>query len=179
MEKNDGFQAISSGDRRAFDVLVEKYQEALVSFAYGILGDFDEALDIVQDVFVDIWLKRSKIEFGDGIGSFLYLTTRYYSYNKLRSAKRLDTILAAIKREEAPDPMDSMVEHEVVRILYETIDRLPPRTAEVMRLSLQGLKQEEIGAMLGMAVASVKTLKYAGIKKLKDILKQLLILLLA
>ncbi len=70
-----------------------------------------------------------------------------------------------------------MIEHEVVRVLHETIESLPPRTAEVMKLTLGGLKQEEIGVEMGISLASVKTLKAAGIRKLGAMLKHLMTVL--
>ncbi len=156
------FHNIGSGDRRAFDALVDTWQASLVAFAFDIVGDRGEAEDIVQDVFVRVWLQRKELEFGGGIGNFLYLTTRYYAYNRLRAAKSLGSYLAGIKDGTIPDPLDSMIEHEVVRVLHETIESLPPRTAEVMKLTLGGLKQEEIGVEMGISLASVKTLNAKG-----------------
>lgn len=176
MESGKDFQNIASGDRRAFEALVDTYQVALVAFAFDITGDRGEAEDIVQDVFVRVWLKRREIEFGSDIRNFLYLTTRYYAYNRLRAARSLESHLAKIGEGAVPDPLDSMVEHEVARILHETINSLPPRTAEVMRLTLRGLKQEEIGVEMGMALTSVKTLKSAGIRKLREMLRHLMAL---
>jgi RNA polymerase sigma-70 factor (ECF subfamily) len=70
-----------------------------------------------------------------------------------------------------------MIEQETSRLLLEAIDRLPPRAAAVIRLTLEGVRQDEIGERMGITVATVKALKADGMHKLKKMLAGLCVLL--
>lgn len=63
-----------------------------------------------------------------------------------------------------------VVEEEKYRLLSEAINQLPPRTANVIKYSREGMSQEEIAKKMEITVATVKLLKSKGIKKLKEIL---------
>jgi RNA polymerase sigma-70 factor (ECF subfamily) len=65
-----------------------------------------------------------------------------------------------------------VTEFETARLLYETLQNLPERTAEVIKLTLDGFRQEEIAERMGIAVSSVKTLKSSGIGKLREIMNR-------
>ena len=71
MELDTLLQEIQKDNRKAFDELVLQYNESLNAFAFNILKDKEAAEDIVQDVFVNLWLNRKKITFGESTKSLL------------------------------------------------------------------------------------------------------------
>ena len=165
------YHTIRDGDKNAFESLVKAYNRALNAFVFRLVGDRAMAEDIVQDVFVNIWISRHKIEFGESIGNLLYLSARNLSYNNLESGKRYKKHLDRINEEEFEESVVvTMVEEEATRLLTDAITQLPPRTAQVIKLTIEGLKQEEIAQQMGVTVANVKLLKARGIKKLREIM---------
>ncbi len=94
----------------------------------------------------------------------------------LRKHRRVDnTLPAALPTDE--QTVLFMIEEESRRLLHTAIMELPSRTAQVIRLSLEGLPQGEIAAVMGVSLANVKALKSIGIKKLREILGPMSVLL--
>ncbi|MDL2320094.1 sigma-70 family RNA polymerase sigma factor [Alistipes sp. OttesenSCG-928-B03] len=177
-ENKDLLLRISQSDREAFNILVRKYYESLNAFAFRLLRNRETAKDIVQDVFVNLWITRKNIDHEASMKNYLYVATRNLAFNRLRDEKRLDEriVRAAHATEEASSLY--IIEEETNRILLEKIAQLPSRSAEVIRLSLDGMKQEQIAAQMNITVSTVKALKKAGIKRLKSVLDPKLISLL-
>ena len=99
--------------------------------------------------------------------SLLYVSTRNLVYNYIRSAKRENERYKHLAAENETSTLNYIIQEEALRLLNESIEQLPPRMAEVIRLSLEGLKQEEIAEQMEVTVANVKRLKALGIEKLK------------
>lgn len=176
---NDNPNNNSGKSRRAvLESLAREYIRPLNAFAYSIISDRMAAEDIVQDVFVNLWLKREKIEFGDSIGNYLYSAVRNASYNYLRTTKKFAHGDGGESERVAKNDIISsveatglyMLEAEVNRLLSEAIEQLPPRTAEVILLTIKGLRQEQIAEQMGVTVSNVKNLKKLGLAKLRKIL---------
>lgn len=168
MELDNLLQEIKKDNRKAFDELVLHFNESLNAFAFNILKDKEAAEDIVQDVFVNVWLNRKKIVFGESTRNLLYVSTRNMVFNYIRSAKRENERYQQFIKENNPTTSNYIIQEEALRLLNESIEKLPPRMAEVIRLSLEGLKQEEIAEQMEVSVANVKRLKALGIEKLKQ-----------
>ena len=167
MELDTLLQEIQKDNRKAFNELVLQYNESLNAFASNILKDKEAAEDIVQDVFVNLWLNRKKITFGESTKSLLYVSTRNLVYNYIRSAKRENERYKHLAEEDESSTLNYIIQEEALRLLNESIEHLPSRMAEVIRLSLEGLKQEEIAEQMEVTIANVKRLKALGIEKLK------------
>lgn len=162
---------IQKDNRKAFDELVLKFNESLNAFAHHFVKDKEAAEDIVQDVFVNLWLNRKKITFGESVQSLLYVSTRNLAFNYLRSSRRENERYKHLADQEQTSDtttLNYMIQEEALRLLDESIAQLPPRMAEVIRLSLEGLKQDEIAQQMEVTVANVKRLKSLGIEKLKN-----------
>ncbi|MCL2561267.1 MAG: sigma-70 family RNA polymerase sigma factor [Rikenellaceae bacterium] len=170
MDDNVLLQKIQTGDRNAFDILAGRYYVPLSVFAVKLTGSRDVAEDIVQDAFIHIWEKRKILITVSHMRNYLYLITRNYSVDYLRSSSRTRPLNDSYKELKSEDISAEYIRTEASRLLYEAIDQLPPRTAEVIRLTLEGIKQEQIAEEMGITVATVKLLKSRGIAKLKEIL---------
>ena len=166
---------ISGGDRSAFDTIVERYVAPLNLFAVRIIGDSEAARDVVQDAFVYVWENRRKLKSADHLRNSLYLVVRNYSLNWLKRFSGSDKLT----RDVVPAEEDISAEYvraETARLLDEAIARLPEATARIIRLSLEGLRQEQIAQRLDISLATVKAQKSKGIIKLREILGPLSIL---
>lgn len=169
--------SIRDGDRDAFTALVREYGGPLKAFACHILGDMTLAEDCVQDLFATVWLHRRKLDFGAALRDYLYTAVRNMAFNQIRTRERLDRRHHEFRAMEE-QASAFMVEQGVYDMLSRAVDMLPGRTAEVIRLSLDGLKQEEIARQMGVTVQNVKNLKTIGIKRLREILGAFSVLLL-
>ena len=155
--------------------LFEKYYETLVLFANRFLPLRDECEDLVQDVFVGLW--ENKNIFPDEISSkvFLYKTVRNKSYNVIKHNSVKNKYAAHVIHSLENDNLflKQVLEEEIVRQLHEAIETLPERKKAIIRLSLKGLRNNEIAEELGIKLQTVKTLKSQSYKILRAQFKEL------
>lgn len=83
-----------------------------------------------------------------------------------------------MEQEEEESFWPYVIEEETNRLLLEAIGQLPPRSAEVMRLSLEGIRLEKIAEQMNISINTVKSLKYEAIRKLRNSLGPLIYLFL-
>lgn len=169
MDDKELIAAIIKGDREAFDSLTVKYYQGLCLFAESILDEQEVVKDVVQEAFVYLWEKRKKMEEIVSVKSYLYTSVRNYCFMYLRSRK-LRPRMSGLPEPSEEDVHYHYVKAETIRLLSGAIDSLPPRTGEVIRLTLDGLRQEKIAESMEVTVATVKALKAEGIRKMRKIL---------
>lgn len=157
---------VARGDKKAFGVLVQRYYRMLYMVMVRITDNAESAKDITQDLFARLWENRRKISPGTSVRNYLLVSARNAAYNHNRLSRRHDP-LDGLPEKAAPASLD-VIELETARQLVEAIDRLPPRSAEIIRFTLEGLDQKSIAEQMNISVATVKALKSAGIKKLKE-----------
>ena len=162
------FERITHNDEAAFGIVMDRYAAALFSFAFRILDDEATAEDIVQEVFMNLWVRRRVLNPGPSLRNFLYLSVRNLALNHRRMKKRHMSHAESYRLEQAMSLF--VVDEERYRLFVDAMGRLAPRAAEVISLSLEGVRQEEIGRRMGITVATVKALKADGLKKLRKLL---------
>ncbi len=163
------------GDVHAFSTLVERYQKSIVNLAYRLVGNWDTALDISQDVFVRAFQMLHTFDSRRPFKPWLYriATNRCYDYLRRQGREK-----AIISEEEIParisspdrfvDPEDQAIQNEIRQTVERVIAHLPPRYRAVITLRyLEGLTYKEISEILDMPIGTVKT----HIHRARDILK--------
>lgn len=157
---------VKSELRKMFDT----YYEALVKYANRFLILTDECEDLVQDVFVGLWEKENTFPDETSLKVFLYKTVRNKCYNVIKHNKVKDKYAESIVISLEDDNLflNQILEEEIVRQLYQAIDVLPERKKEIIKLSLKGLKNNEIAEELGIKLQTVKTLKSQSYKILRE-----------
>ena len=176
MDENTLLQHIVKGDRNAFDTLVGGYYAPLTVFASRLIGYSRAAEDIVQDAFVHIWEHRSRLNNTTHLRNYLYLIVHNYAVDYLRISARRHSLTRDVVMPD-DDVLAEYIRVETSRMLYAAVESLPPRTAEIMKLTLEGMKQESIAEQMGITLATVKAQKAEGIKKLQKVLGTLSCLL--
>ena len=162
-----------------YDALFRQMYAKLFFYAKGLVGSEDDAQDVVEDVFTDLWQRRGDIEFGDQISSFLYRAVYTHSINLLKrrkissgyiqqlddiSSKLLETLQSNLK-----DPVHMLENNELGSMLDDAIDELPIRCREVFRMSyLQGLHNNDIAELTGTSVRTVEAHMYRALKYLRQ-----------
>lgn len=158
-------------DASDFEALFRTHFRALCHFAFQLLRDEAFAKDIVQDAFVSYWNRREEVSsHPSAIRNFLYSSVRNASLNALRHTR---VVNAYLERQEADPAEEAEVEHAMIRSevlahIYEAIESLPEACRRISRMGyLEGLKNREIAAQLGVSVNTVKTQKKRGLELLR------------
>lgn len=172
---------VRGGDMDAFTRLVERWKQPVVHFVYRLLPDADEAEDIAQCVFVQLWKSAARYERQARFSTFLFTIARNLCLNELRRRSRhpAESLEARHDLEgEGPSHQFADINQpgadavsqkaELVQKVDEAIADLPEKQRVALALCREGeLSYEEIAVVLGTTVPATKSL----IHRARDILK--------
>ena len=165
-EKHISFKLTTKTFRQQF----ENYFNALSAFGYRYVKDVAVVEDFIQETFVSLWEKQDDFNHTAGIKSFLYTSMRNKCLNYLKhqnvQLKHEQQLVYELESEQFLTR--HIIEEEVFNQLHQAIRDLPKSAQEIMFLSLNGLKNNEIAKELGISFNTVKTQKKIAYKKLKD-----------
>lgn len=158
------FKRIAASDRAAFEHLYRLTADALARYILHSVGSRVQAIDVVHDVFVTLWIRREVIRIRSSVRAYLYSAARNRALNILRrDARRIPTDFVDFSRGEpvtfvatSPEP-DARV-RELERMLAIWIAELPPRRAEAFLLSrYHDLTHAEIARIMELSERTVNT----------------------
>lgn len=166
--------SLRKGEKTAFKKLYAEKFAKLCSFANKFIKDRDASVDIVQDVFVNLWDNRETIRYNTSIDSFLFVSVRNACINYLRrknSKEKLHQSYSDLSSESVYE--FNVLEKQVYDQVYNYIQELPIRTREIMIMTLNGVSNSEMKDELDVSINTVKTLKRNAYKKMKEKFKNL------
>mgnify|MGYP002596923339 CR=1 FL=1 len=152
------------GELMLFQELFERYFRSLVTYAYRYVNDWNVSEDIVQDVFMALWVNRNEIDFEEPVKPYLYRAT----YN--RSINHLNSVLVQ-RRVDHTDNLDELIYYEILsynqhdNLLLKEIEEeissfvktLPEQRKKVFLLSREeNMKNKEIAFLLNISEKTVE-----------------------
>ena len=177
---------VQHGDKKAFDVLVRKYQQKIVKLISRYVRDQDEALDVAQETFIKAYRALANFRGESAFYTWLYRIAINTAKNYLvaQSRRPPDTDIDAedaVQFEgdsalrETDLPAQLVHRDEVERVIYEAIDGLPEdlRTAITLR-ELEGLSYEEIAQAMECPIGTVRSRIFRAREAIEAKLKPLL-----
>jgi RNA polymerase sigma-70 factor (ECF subfamily) len=165
------------GDRTAFGELVRRYQDRLYHTAYRLIGNADDAQDVVQDSFLNAYLSLHQFK-----GDARFFTWLYrIAVNAAISLKRKHRALLTSDlgpRNSGPEPHDesdgsrpgtAMERAEDEKLLQDALDALTPEHRAVLVLKeIEGRKYETIADVLGVPIGTVRSRLHRARLELRD-----------
>lgn len=182
-------QRVQKGDKKAFDLLVLKYQRKIMGLLARMIGSQSEVEDIAQETFIKAYRAIPQFRGDSAFYTWLYRIAINTARNWLSSSDRKlnypdthenkdgETFSHSDNLIDIATPESSMVTQEIVRTVNEAIETLPEdlRMAIVLR-ELEGLSYEEIAKAMACPVGTVRSrifrAREAIAAKLKPILGQ-------
>jgi RNA polymerase sigma-70 factor (ECF subfamily) len=161
--------AVQRGDLEQLGGLFDRYQRPLFAFFVGMTANPAAAEDLVQEVFLRVLKFRHTYRPGSRFRTWVYEIARNTGYDRLRTGSR-EAPLDETFQPEAGDehPVDRLVADEDARLLREALVSLPPDKREVLVLSrFQGMRYDEVAALLGCEVGAVKVRVHRALKLLR------------
>jgi RNA polymerase sigma-70 factor (family 1) len=175
-KKANSASLIKKGDRVAFREVYDAYYKQLYSVAGKYLKDSQMAEDAVQDIFVQLWLKRETLDPAKSLKNYLFVCLKNHVFNMIKSRKR--RILLAYKANEENSKAINSTEDEIILSEYQTIikqglEKLPDKRREVFELkTYQGLTNTQIAESLSISINTVKNHYYHSNKFLRTYLRK-------
>lgn len=171
---------VAKGDQQAFSQLYDQSSTLLYTMALRILGHRDEAAELLQEVYLEVWRKVARYDVGRGTPvAWLITLTRSRAIDRLRSrgvraqvGESFDSPSAAQVADKSPGPFESQADQEVRQLITTALGSLPPAQQQAIELAYyEGLTHMEIAARLNQPLGTVKTRIKLGLSKLRESLR--------
>lgn len=178
MLSEEGINRIVKGlqrdDKKALDELYQYYYPRLYGFSKGFLKVEDDIDDILQDVFVKIWLNRRKINSVETFNSWIFTITKNAILSYFREKTRHNEFESRLQQlATAEVVLHSEVEYEDLKKQTDKIiEKLPEKRKEIFRLSREeGLSYKEISEKMGISIKTVEDHMVHALRYLRGQLK--------
>ncbi len=176
------WDAVRNDDESAFDALFKRYWARLYKIAFRQLGDEENSLEIVHDVFLSLWNRRGTLEI-KAFPGFLLTAIRYQVYSRQKATKMSIAYRAEFTEAESESELNSgdvrIRELELQLELNQYLDQLPKRCHEIFCLSrIEHLSNQEIADKLGVSKKSVENQLSIALKFLRAAYKHIAYFLL-
>ncbi|MEO9804867.1 MAG: RNA polymerase sigma-70 factor [Reichenbachiella sp.] len=163
---------LSNHDRGAFEQIFRTYYADLCKFCMKYVRDEQVAEEVVQEVFINIWERRSNLTITTSIKSYLFTAIRNRSFNYLKlqlpkEQKKVD--LEGIGFLEADNREQEMIMDELRHHVHAAIEALPNKCQIIFNLSRNaGMTYKEIAEELDISVKTVENQIGLALKKLRE-----------
>jgi RNA polymerase sigma-70 factor (ECF subfamily) len=167
MTESELIKACLDNNRFAQRTLYDRYKRAMYTLAYRLTNDFDEANDVLQDAFLDVFRKLENFRGDATLGAWIRAIVVRKAYRKLEKPKMWQ-LIEEIPEESAIDWGDSIS----AEYLEKAILALPEgfRTVFVL-IEIEGRTHKETAEMLGVSEGTSKSQLFHAKKRLREMLK--------
>jgi RNA polymerase sigma-70 factor (ECF subfamily) len=170
------FQRLARGDASAFETIFELYKKRVFGVALKMLKSETEAEEIVQDVFLSIWVGKDNLSHINDPEAYLFTITYNTIYTRLKKASRnqelLNTIIHNLTQIQNTTD-ETIAAHETGKLINEVIQQLPPQQRIVYELCKQeGLSYDEIAERMHLSRNTVRNHLAEAMKTIRIFLKK-------
>jgi RNA polymerase sigma-70 factor, ECF subfamily len=173
-----------AGDVAAFDELVTRHRDSVVTYFYAMARDRDLAEDLAQEVFVKIFRHRSDYAPRASFRTYLFALARnvwidaYRSRRRTRGTVSLDSgdgdqelPMRDVLKSTAEGPAVAAENSEIGGRIAAAVARLPVEMREVFLLgAVKGMDYADVGRTLDIPVGTVKSRMFHAVRKLRALL---------
>lgn len=158
-----------------FQTFYLQHAGELIFFARKFV-DIHTAEDLVHDIFLKIWDKKSTIIVEGNVRNYLLSMVKHACYDYLKHQQVEDTFLNKtfyqLKLDELKfheSPVDYVWDNDKIEAVYASIEQLPSKSRHIFKKAyLEGKKHADIARELGISVRTVETHVYKALKFLRD-----------
>ncbi|MFC4008775.1 RNA polymerase sigma factor [Nonomuraea purpurea] len=160
---------VSDGDTGALSDLYERYAEPLFAFLLRLAGDRGTAEEILQDTLLAVWRSAGSFQGRSSVSTWLFGIARRQAHNRLRGTPPPAAAEPYERADGLPGPEELAVGGD---FLEAALSRLPPAQRDVVVLHfLEDRSHQEVAAMLGIPVGTVKSRLHLARTRLREVLR--------
>ncbi len=177
-EINQLIKKIKTGDKDAFERLFLKFYDPLCNFAWRYVHSVHISEELVQDVFLNVWESRERLDPDKNIKSYLYKAVRNKVLNYLKHkdvAEKYNKQIDWLNSVDISQMHDFDEQSEFIEAAQEAIEDLPEGARRIYKLSRKdGLSYQEIADVLDISVRTVESQMSRALEKLRNSLSEYL-----
>lgn len=166
------FIRIAEGDETAFSVCYAEYGRVLLPFLIRLVGSRDSAEEVIQEIFLKVWLYRDRLAEVENPKSWLFRVAANTGRNWLK--KKMTDEQKMRQHQRQWDVPDSSLSEQVdlksiAGVVQRTILSFPPQRRRIYQMSREeGLKPSEIATQLDLSVSTVKNTLLSALKTIRE-----------
>lgn len=164
-ERKIAIEAINRWDDDSMKALYDEYYASLASYGYQVLHTMEEAEDVVQSVYARLWESQPAFNSIGELRGYLYASVRNGCINVIRRQKAQTGYAAVVTMDSNAIDVgddDSLNVEEMYRLLFQEIDKMPPRRREIFRQVAKGHSSREIAELMAISPETVKEQRRRG-----------------
>jgi RNA polymerase sigma-70 factor (ECF subfamily) len=152
---------VAQGDEDAFGVLFHQHRHKILYFAWKFLQSDSRAQDVVQEIFLKVWVSREQLGDIKNFKAWLTAITRNHIYNALRRLAVEESFKSRLSAnaglQDENTVLDDLSFKELQYALQKAVSHLTPQQRKIFELSrMEGMKHEQIAEKLGISRDTVK-----------------------
>lgn len=175
-------ERVRDGDVASFDLLMDRYRKPVINFVYRMVRDAAAAEEIAQDVFVQIYLARTRYTASARFSTWLFKVATNTTLKYIRKHRRMvrESELATNVRERFLDVLtagendgahESLERKELGLLVQQALVALPDKEKVALTLrKYEGCSYQEIADIMKCSVAAIKTHIHRGKLRLRETL---------
>jgi len=169
---------LKEGNKKIFEEIYRFYYPRLFNYCMSYTGSPEDSQEIIQTIFLRLWIRRNEIKINQSLKAYLYSATKNESLNYINRNKIKDKYSQFKMDGEKPvqeNVQQKMEKEELETLIKRAILKLPDKRRRIFELSrFEGLKYEEIAKKLSVSVKTVETQMTKALKTLRKALKDYL-----
>jgi RNA polymerase sigma-70 factor (ECF subfamily) len=182
LDEKELISGLTKGSEDAFRKLVDGYKDRVYNTSLGLLRNSEDAEDISQDVFIEVFRSIEKFRGESSLSTWIYRITVTKSFDAIRRKKRKKrlafvTSVFGAKEDSSNEPVEfrhpgvDAENRELSGILFAAIEKLPQNQKIAFTLSkLEDLSYKEISDVMNVTVPAVESLLFRAKNNLKALL---------
>lgn len=174
--------ALHQSDKLVFEQVFKTYYERLCNYANTLVNNMDEAEEMVQNTFLNLWEKRDAIQIHTSVKSYLYQAVHNHSLNRIKHLKvrqKHADYYVHTTNESVDSGTEKVIGDELAVKIDEAINSLPNQCRKVFQLSrFENLSYAEISEQLNISVKTIENHMGKALRIMRDKLKDFLPLII-
>ena len=152
-------EKLKKGEEEAYDILISQFQQKIYALSFSLLGNHEDALDTVQEVFIKIFNKISSFNGESSLSTWIFRITKNTCYDHLRKNKKnIEGEIPENMADASPMPDELFQKKEVRMAVRAALSSLPPKYKTVLLLrEYEALSYGEIAKVLDISEGTVKS----------------------
>jgi len=163
---------VALGDTRAFRQIFDALFYNLTKFSFSFVHSKEAATEIVDELFVQLWIKRADIMKINDLRVYLYTATKNASLNYIsKKAKQIEIEPyenLQVQMTDLVSPEQIMITKEMLQKIKEAVDTLPPRCKLIFKFVREdGLSYAEVAEILGLSIKTIDAQMVIAVSRIR------------
>jgi len=163
---------VALGDTSAFRQIFDGLFSNLTKFSFSFVHSKEAATEIVDELFVQLWIKRANIMKINDLRVYLYTATKNASLNyiskKVKQIENEPYENLQVQMTDLVSPEQIMITKEILQKIKEAVDSLPPRCKLIFKFVREdGLSYSEVAEILGLSIKTIDSQMVIAVSRIR------------